>query len=56
MGEVTAAYDVCVKHLVAIDPVNRRRDLFAGMLGSVGFGILVLAVAIFGFLVWRGYF
>lgn len=56
MGEVTEAYDVCLKHLIAIDPVSRRRDLFAGMIGSVGFGVLVLAVAIFGFLAWRGYF
>ena len=56
MGEVTEAYDVCLKHLIEIDPVSRRRDLFAGIVGSVGFGILVLAVAIFGFLAWRGYF
>lgn len=56
MGEVTEAYDVCVKHLIAIDPVGRRRDLFAGMVGSVGFGVLVLLVALFGFLAWRGYF
>ena len=56
MGDVTEAYDVCVKHLIAIDPVGRRRDLFAGMVGSVGFGVLVLIVALFGFLAWRGYF
>ena len=56
MGDVTEAYDVCVKHLIAIDPVGRRRDLFAGMVGSVGVGVLVLAVALLGFLAWRGYF
>jgi hypothetical protein len=56
MGEVTEAYDVCVKHLITIDPASRRRDLFAGMVGSVGFGVLVLMVAILGFLAWRGYF
>lgn len=56
MAEVTEAYDVCVKHLIAIEPANKRRELFAGVLGSVGFGVLVLAVAILGFLVWRGYF
>lgn len=56
MGDVTEAYDVCVKHLIAIDPVGRRRDLFASMVGSVGFGVLVLAAVIFGFLAWRGYF
>jgi hypothetical protein len=56
MADVTEAYDVCVKHLIAIDPVGRRRDMFAGMVGSVGFGVLVLAVALLGFLAWRGYF
>lgn len=56
MGDVTEAYDVCVKHLIAIDPVGRRRDLFAGMVGSVWLGVLVLAVALLGFLAWRGYF
>ncbi|MFN3281796.1 MAG: hypothetical protein ACK40I_09035 [Tabrizicola sp.] len=56
MGEVTEAYDVCLRHLIAIDPLSRRRNLFAGMIGSVGFGVLVLALAIFGFLAWRGYF
>jgi hypothetical protein len=56
MGEVTEAYDVCLKHLAAIDPVDRRRSLFAGVIGSVGFGSLVLVVAITILLAWRGYF
>lgn len=56
MGEVTEAYDVCLKHLIAIDPVDRKRDLFAGMVGSVGFGILALVIAIAALLAWRGYF
>lgn len=56
MGEVTEAYDVCLKHLIAIDPVARKRNLFAGMVGSVGFGILVLVIALAVLLAWRGYF
>lgn len=56
MGEVTEAYDVCLKHLIAIDPVDRKRDLFAGMIGSVGFGVLALVIAIAALLAWRGYF
>jgi hypothetical protein len=55
MGEVTDAYDVCVRHLAAIDPVVRRRNIFAGMIGSVGFGVLVLAIGIMVLLAWRGY-
>ena len=55
MGEVTDAYDICLKHLVAIDPVGRRRDGLASMIGSVGFGILALVIAILIFMVWRGY-
>jgi hypothetical protein len=56
MGEVTDAYDVCLKHLVAIDPVGRRRDGLASAIGSVGFGILVLIVAGLVFMAWQGYF
>ena len=56
MGDVTEAYDICVKHLIAINPMGRRRDMFAGMVGSVGFGVLILLVALFDFLAWRGYF
>lgn len=55
MGALSDAYDICVRHLVAIDVSGRRRDAFAGALGSVGFGVLVLALGIIGVLVWRGY-
>jgi hypothetical protein len=55
MGEVTDAYDICVKHLVAIDPVGRRRDGLASMIGSVGFGILALVIAGLAFMAWQGY-
>lgn len=56
MGAVTEAYDVCLKHLVAIDPVGRRRDHFAGMVGSVGLGVLALLIIVLVLLAWRGYF
>ncbi|TAG27451.1 MAG: hypothetical protein EAZ40_04065, partial [Rhodobacterales bacterium] len=42
MGEVADAYDACVKYLMTVDPAGRRRDTIAGMIGSVGFGILAL--------------
>ena len=55
MGAVTDAYDACVRHLTTIDPVGRRRDTIAGMVGFVGYGILFLAIAIILVLVWRGF-
>ncbi len=55
MGEVATAYDTCVRHLMTVDPSGRKRDLVAGMLSSVGFGVLGLGLAIIAFLAWRGY-
>lgn len=55
MGEVADAYDACVKHLITVDPAGRRRDTIWGMIGSVGFGVLGLILAIIAFLAWRGF-
>lgn len=55
MGAVTAAYDACVRHLIAIDPAGRRNDTFSGMVRFVGGGILVLTIGIIAVLVWRGF-
>jgi hypothetical protein len=55
MGEVANAYDVCVRHLMTIDPVGRRRDTIAGVIGSVGIGVLALLLGIIALLAWRGY-
>ncbi|NJS40135.1 MAG: hypothetical protein HC783_15220 [Rhodobacteraceae bacterium] len=55
MGEVADAYDACVKHLMTVDPAGRRRDTIASMIGSVGFGVLALLLALIAFLAWRGY-
>ncbi|MDM7932986.1 hypothetical protein [Tabrizicola sp.] len=55
MGEVADSYDVCVRHLMTVDPAGRRRDTIAGMLASVGFGVLVLILGIIALLAWRGY-
>lgn len=56
MGEVSEAYDRCVRHLVAVDQTNRRREYFSGVVVSVGFGVLVAALLVAGFLAWRSYF
>ncbi len=55
MGAVSDAYDACVRHLTTVDPAKRRNNVLADMIGSVGFGVLVMALAIIVFLVWRGY-
>jgi hypothetical protein len=55
MGEVAEAYDICVRHLVAIDPARRRRTVRAEVLGSIGFGVLVVLIAVLAYMGWRGY-
>lgn len=55
MGEVADAYDACVRHLMTVDPAGRRRDTIAGMIGSVGFGVLGLILALIALLAWRGF-
>jgi hypothetical protein len=55
MGQVADAYDVCVRHLAAIDPAERRRGTFAGMVESVGIGVLVFGVVVGGIMFWIGY-
>jgi hypothetical protein len=55
MSEVAEAYDVCVRHLMTVDPAGRRRETVAGMVGFVGYGILFLVIAIIAVLVWRGF-
>ena len=55
MGAVADAYDACVRHLTGIDPKDRRRDMLAGMVSFVGFGVMFLAIGLGILLVWRGY-
>ena len=55
MSEVAEAYDVCVRHLMTIDPAGRKRETVAGMIGFVGYGILFLVIGIIAVLVWRGF-
>jgi hypothetical protein len=55
MGQVADAYDVCVRHLAAIDPAERRRGTFAGMVESVGIGVLIFGAVVGGIMVWIGY-
>lgn len=55
MGQIADAYDVCVRHLAAIDVGQQRRARLGSMVSSVAFGTLLLALGVIGVLVWRGY-
>ncbi len=54
-GEVAAAYDVCVRHLGGIDAGARRRGVVVGMLTSVAFSLLGVALILAAVLYWRGF-
>lgn len=55
MGRVTADYDICVRHLVAIDTVARRRGKLMGMLEYLGLGVLAFGLSLTALLWWLGY-
>jgi hypothetical protein len=55
MGAVTGAYDACLRHLTTIDPSNRRKDMWAGAVGFIGYGLVFLIIGIIAVLVWRGF-
>jgi hypothetical protein len=55
MSKIADAYDVCVRHLAAIDVAQQRRARLGSMISSVAFGLLLLAIAVIVVLVWRGY-
>jgi hypothetical protein len=55
MAQVAEDYDACVRHLVAIDTVARRRGTLASMVESVGIGILFFGLCVTGLALWLGY-
>ncbi|WP_309663978.1 hypothetical protein [Tabrizicola sp.] len=55
MGQVSDHYDICVRHLITIDPTKRRREFIGGVLSSAGLGLLIAGLGLIAFLVWRGY-
>ncbi len=54
-GQVSEAYDTCVRHLSTIDPALRRRRIIANVISSVAFALLSATLLVTGFLAWRGY-
>jgi len=51
---VATAYDICVRHLIAINAGARRRGLLLDMAARIAFALLVVAVLFVCVLYWRG--
>ena len=54
-ARIAAAYDTCLRYLGPLGRSSRRAALLSSIGASIGFGLLVVAAAFIGFLVWRGY-
>lgn len=54
-GEVARNYDICVRHLTAIDRAGRRKTAVVNMIASAAFSLLLVLAAVVAYLVWRGY-
>jgi hypothetical protein len=54
-GEVSKDYDICVRHLVAINAGAGLRRVLGSMAASIAFGLLMLGVAVIAVLRWRGF-
>jgi hypothetical protein len=50
-----AAYDTCLKYLTGLPVASGWGGHMLSSLRSIAFGVLVIAVALIGYLVWRGY-
>lgn len=55
LEKVTEAYDQCVRYLGAIDPAQRRKGTALGILASIAFSLIAVAVLVLVLLSWRGY-
>jgi hypothetical protein len=53
-GEVARDYDICVRHLTAINPLRGPMGAIVRVAASVAVGLLVLAVVAGGFFMSRG--
>jgi hypothetical protein len=53
-ARVAQDYDLCVRHLGAVDVAGRRRGVLLGIATSILTSLLVVALAALGFAYWRG--
>ncbi|HEX9859406.1 MAG TPA: hypothetical protein VGA75_13685 [Paracoccaceae bacterium] len=54
-GQVAEAYDLCLKHLGAVNLRGRRIALLIGMARSIAISLLAVVALVVGVLKWRGY-
>lgn len=54
-GRVAEAYDLCLKHLGAVNLHGRRIALLMGLARSIAISLLAVAALVIGVLMWRGY-
>ncbi len=51
---LAAAAAVVSAHLATIDPADRRKGWWLGMLGGMSFNLILMGALWVGFLIWRG--
>ena len=51
---VATAYDICVRHLTAINPTAARNGLILDIAARIAFALLAVAVLFVTVLYWRG--
>ncbi len=52
---VSRDYDICVRHLTAVNAGAGMRRMLGSMVAQVAFGLLMLGVAVIAVLKWRGF-
>lgn len=52
---VTRAYETCLRHLQGLDRAARRRAAVMGMVESIAFRLLAMALLMAAVLHWRGF-
>lgn len=51
---VALAYDLCLSHLTAVNAGERRKTVLIGVLASIAFSVLAVAVLVLAVVYWRG--
>ena len=54
-GEISRDFDICVRHLTAINAGAGLRRVMGSMVATAAFGMLVIGIAVIAVLRWRGF-